>query len=180
MNLIKDFNDALPLYKYESILGDQMALHRLHYRKAVERRPKIKIPPLKILVITVPLCGDSLAIIPVLHKYFKECEVEIRVALREESPILMNRFLTNGKKSVPVIIVLDKQGNYLFRYGPRPRPAQKIYEQMRPFIESGQVQKMEVSKKIRAFYAKDRGESIIDEFENVLSEVLENIEVNNP
>ncbi|HGY54762.1 MAG TPA: hypothetical protein ENK44_03580 [Caldithrix abyssi] len=172
IHLLKDYETALSYDEYEAILGEQKALHQLHYRKAVRRKPPFVLPPLKILIITVPPCGDSLAIIPALQKYLQDSAVEIRIALREDYPDLMNRFLTNGKQAVPVILVLDESGRFLFRFGPRPKPAQEIFEQMRPYIESGEITRLEVSKKIRHFYAKDRGQSILYEFETLLVNAL--------
>lgn len=173
MGYLSEFENALTIEVYEHELGEQLALHQLHYRKAVDKKPEFQFPALKILVITVPPCGDSLAIIPVLQKYFRESKVDIRIALRDENPELMNRFLTKGKKSVPVILVLDKEGNLLFRYGPRPAKAQEIYDKLRPLWEVGKIEKTEIQRRIRFFYAKDRGKSILEEFESILLRTLQ-------
>jgi len=63
---------------------------------------------------------------------------------------------------------MDEQGNYQFYLGPRPKAAQNIFEKHRSLIEKGKIEKSEVIKKIRQFYAKDRGQSIV-------KEILENL-----
>ncbi len=172
MNLLPEFDTALTLDEYELELGEHLPLHKLHYRKAINKKPSISLPSLKSIVLTVPPCGDSLAIIPVLQRYFEGSDVEMRIALRDEYPELMNRFLTNGKKAVPVVLVLDEHGELLFRYGPRPAKAQEIFSSMQPLLEAGKIEKVEISRKIRNFYAKDRGKAILDEFEDLLIKVF--------
>ncbi|WP_456443433.1 thioredoxin family protein [Caldithrix abyssi] len=163
-NLTDYFEKALLLKTYLSYLGDQRALHELHYRRAqVGDFLPISLPELKILVITEPWCGDSTAILPVLQKFFENKPAEIRIALRDEQPKLMDLFLTNGARAIPIVVVLDKDGRYLFRFGPRPEAARQIFENYRPLINQGKIEKVEVLKKIRQFYAKDQGRAILTE-----------------
>lgn len=164
MNLIDYFNKALTMNDYMPLLDDQLALHQHHYKRArITGFEQEELPELKILFITEPWCIDSTALLPVLQKFFENKNTEIRIALRDRNPDLMERFLTNGGRAIPVIIVLDKEGNYLFRMGPRPQAAQTMFERYRPLIEQGKMEKREVVKKIRQFYARDRGQSLLTE-----------------
>ncbi|MBD3223850.1 MAG: hypothetical protein GF313_03925 [Caldithrix sp.] len=172
MDLLTIYNQAKTLPEYEELIGDQLPLYKLHFKKAKVPDTAQEWPTLKILVITMPQCGDSISIIPVLHKYFETTPTEIRIVLREEYPQLMDQFLTNGARSVPVVIVLDKKGMFVTRFGPRPAAAQNIFEAHRQSIMNGSVDKQEVSKKIRTFYAKDQGKTIIADFLNTLKQAL--------
>lgn len=37
-------------------------------------------------------------------------ELELRVLRRDEHPEIMDEYLTNGSRSIPVVIVLDREG----------------------------------------------------------------------
>jgi len=56
-------------------------------------------------------------------------------------------FLTNGGKAIPIVIVMDEQGNYQFNLGPRPKAAQNIFKKHRSLSEQGKIEKSEVIKK---------------------------------
>jgi thiol-disulfide isomerase/thioredoxin len=172
MNLQKEFEQAMTLAEYNETLGEQSALHDLHYKKAVINFEVPQNLNLNILVITEPWCGDSTAIIPVIEKLFADTNVEIRMVHRDENPELMDRFLTNGARAIPVFIMLDKKGNYISRFGSRPSKAKAIFESYRKDILEGKIEKPEVTKKIRTFYAKDRGRAILNDFTAILNEFL--------
>lgn len=172
MNLLADFERALPLQEYKKLLGDQADLYALHYKKALEETPPVDASGLKILVLTEPWCGDSSALLPVIEKLFRENNVEIRILLRDQNPELMDRFLSNGGRSIPVFLFLDGQGQFLMRFGPRPAAAQAIFESHREDIKAGRIERSEVSRKIRNFYARDRGQAIISEVIAGLKNVL--------
>ena len=78
MNLKYDFDRAITYEEYIDCLGDNIQLHRLHYKKFVMNEwisQKLqKVPALDILVITEPWCGDSLAILPVVRRLF-DCKI---------------------------------------------------------------------------------------------------------
>ncbi len=173
-NLLQAFNAAMPFEEYVLELGEQKTLHDLHYKRAGV--DGLQLPPfkaLKILVITEPWCGDSTAILPVLQKLFAGHDVEFRIALRDENPELMDRFLTNGGRAIPVILILDEKGELLMRFGPRPQKVQAIFEQYRRDINEGRIERKEVSRKIRNFYSRDRGKAILEEFLPQLKKALE-------
>ncbi|RMH61497.1 MAG: thioredoxin family protein [Calditrichaeota bacterium] len=174
INLKQEFEKAVPIEVYKTYLGEQRALHDLHYKRAeisADALPE-NLPPLRILIITEPWCGDSTAIVPVLQKLFEGRDVVMRVAFRDENPELMDQFLTNGGRSIPVILILDEQGRLRMRFGPRPQKAQAVFEQYKPLFEEGKMERKEISKKIRAFYSKDRGRAIVEEFTTKLASVL--------
>lgn len=167
--LREKFENGLSVKTFEESLGEHADLHQLHYRKNdvsdfVDEWSG-KMPDLKIIVITEPWCGDSLAIFPTLIKFFENFDtVDIRVVPRDENHDLMNQYLTNGGMAIPKFVVMDENFNELFNWGPRPADVQQIFEDHRADIEAGKIEKAEVHKKIRRFYAKDRGKTILTEF----------------
>jgi len=169
MNLWSAFNRAKSVEDYIELLGDQQKLHNLHFSKAEITGEIPYFEKLNILVITETWCSDSTAISPVLLKMFKEKNADIRVALRDENTELIDQFLTNGSRSIPIILVMDESFNLIMRYGPRPAIVQDIFEAHRQNIADGKIEKKKVSQKIRSFYAKDRGRTISEDFLNSLN-----------
>jgi hypothetical protein len=168
MDLKEYFYKALTYEEYVEKLGDNFQLHHLHYTKFNLTESRVntiaKIKGYDILVLTEPWCGDSLAAIPVLKKITEAGEGwNLKVLLRDQNPDLMNKFLTHGTRSIPLFLFLDNSGNLIFKWGPRIKVAQQIFENNRQMIRAGKISKQEVIKQIRYFYAKDRGKHIFDE-----------------
>ena len=154
---------------FEELLDeDQLKLHRLHGRRAkiddgaVEAIRTGKAS--RVLIITEPWCGDSLAIFPVVAELFCRAGLELRVIRRDEHPDLIDRYLTRGGRAIPIVLVLDEASRELLRWGPRPHPAQLIVEAHREDVKEGRIERTEVHKKVRAFYSGDCGKTVVQEF----------------
>ena len=168
MNLNSYFEKALSYDDYVGLLEDNLPLHRLHYNKfkiSPREEQIIKdIKPLRILVLTEPWCGDSLAIFPVVRRIAEiNGNWPLKILRRDENLDLMDQFLTRHARAVPIFLFLREDGSLIFRFGPRPRAAQAIFETYREEFKAGKIEKAEVIKKIRNFYAKNRGNAILNE-----------------
>jgi hypothetical protein len=168
MDLKTYFARGLTPADYEQLLDEkQRGLHELYRKRATiapEEIERVKSAgPLRVLVITEPWCGDSLAILPVVLALFHAAGREVRIALRDKNPELIDRYLTHGGRAIPIAVVLDDAGSERFHWGPRPAPAQAIVEEHREAIAAGTVQRVDVHKKVRAFYARDHGKTIVRE-----------------
>ena len=168
MHLRDDFESGLTPEQYTRLLDDkQRDLHALYERRVeidagtVERLRSGG--PFNVLVITEPWCGDSLAIFPVIVELCRRAGIELRVVRRDERPNLIDRYLTNGGQAIPIAVVLDESFEEVFHWGPRPEPAQAIFEEHREEIAAGRIGKSEVHKKIRTFYAGDKGQTVVEE-----------------
>jgi hypothetical protein len=169
------YDKAMSYEAYVDILGDNLDLHQLHYKKfLIDQESEVLIKsfkPYKILVITEPWCGDSLALLPIIRKIAElNGKWEIKVLLRDENPDIMDQFLTQGVRGMPMFLFLDEDGNYLFKWGPRPEAAAQLFENYREEISKGKIGKIEVIKKIRTYYAKDRGVTTLAELISVFKE----------
>lgn len=80
------------------------------------------------LVISEGWCGDAAQILPVIYKMAELSEkIDLKIVFRDENEDLMNLFLTNGTKSIPKLIVLDKNTlEVLSDFGPRPIGAKQL------------------------------------------------------
>lgn len=168
MDLREYFDIGLTVDAYTQLLNeDQMDLHKLYERRAVIGEAAVDAVraagPHNILVVTEPWCGDSLAIFPVVAKLFTEAGCEIRVIRRDEHTDLIDQFLTDGGRAIPIVTVLDKEFNERFHWGPRPEQAQSIVTEQKAAIAAGEIDKADVHKKVRTFYARDHGKATVSE-----------------
>jgi hypothetical protein len=116
-------------------------------------------PPLRLLVLTEDWCGDAANTVPVLAKWADHAAtIELRLLRRDEHPELMDRYLTNNSRSIPIVIVLDAENNELGSWGPRPAELQAWV-----MANKGIVPKAELYPQVRRWYSRDRGVSTLRE-----------------
>ncbi len=116
------------------------------------------------LVLTEAWCGDAAQIIPIIHKISELANgLDLKLLWRDEHPELMDQFLTNGSKSIPKLIAVDK-GNLEVKYswGPRPEIAQQM------MLENKKTPDPDFKKNLHLWYAKDKGNSTEKEFLDLL------------
>ena len=113
----------------------------------------------KLLVIAEDWCGDASNTTPILARLGHEAEcLEMRVLKRDEHPEVMDQYLTNGTRSIPIVIALDSDFDELGYWGPRPSEVQDWVVKNKGSMESG-----ELYKHVRGWYARDRGVSTLTE-----------------
>jgi hypothetical protein len=89
--------------------------------------------------------------------------MELRVLRRDEHPEMMDRYLTNGTRSIPIVVLLNRDFQELGHWGPRPRALQEfVLERL------DKVPKGELYPQTRRWYAQDHGETTIREILQVL------------
>jgi hypothetical protein len=122
----------------------------------------------RILVITEGWCGDSAQIIPVIAKIADSLGIDLRCILRDEHPDLMAEHLSNGKRSIPILLFLDAKSHLLCSWGPRPAQLQaRILE------EKGRgVSHEEWKKNAQLWYNNDRQQSLQQEWLLALRSLL--------
>lgn len=119
------------------------------------------------LVLTESWCGDAAQNVPVLQKLAEMNPlIDLRMVLRDDNDELMQKYLTNGGKSIPKLIAvsadLEKE---LFTWGPRPVAAQ--VEVKRLLDENGGFNE-KVKEGIQIWYNHDKGISMQHELMELL------------
>lgn len=113
------------------------------------------------MVITENWCGDSAQNLPAIVKIAElNPMVELKIILRDENPEIMDEFLTNGTKSIPVLAALTKEGKILFKWGPRPKGAVEVIKQ----AKSEGLEKEKMYERLHLWYAKDKSKELENEF----------------
>lgn len=121
--------------------------------------------PRRLLVLADDWCGDAVNIVPMVSAVADAGDrVELRIVGRETYPEIMDRHLTNGARSIPVVIALDEAGECLGWWGPRPAPLQTWFDR-----EGRGMPSDARYKELRAWYARDRGLTIAREISDLLS-----------
>lgn len=122
--------------------------------------------PMQWLVITEGWCGDAGQLLPFVAKLADQNQlIDLKFVLRDEHPELMDKFLTNGSRSIPVIIGLSQQFEVLGQWGPRPSPIQNEFLDNKI---SGERTGKEFSEYMHLWYAKDKGVTFQIEFLAIL------------
>jgi hypothetical protein len=113
----------------------------------------------RLLVIAEDWCGDASSTVPVLARLAEQTPgLELRIILRDQNPSVMDRYLTNGSRSIPIVIALDADFHELGHWGPRPRQLQAWVMENRPTMPKEQLY-----PQVRQWYARDRGETTLRE-----------------
>ena len=152
----------------------------LHYTKMNERRmnrldkkpamlPEIHSEVSKIddkvilLTLTEAWCGDAAQVIPVIERMVDgNSNIETRYIWRDEHTELIDRYLTDGGRGIPMILFIDPDTFQVFgSWGPRPEAAQNL---VRDYKANPTVPYAEFSEKLHSWYAKDKTLSIQNEF----------------
>lgn len=87
---------------------------------------ELKQHKLHFLTITEDWCGDAMVINPVLRKVVEAAGLPMHVALRDADTDLIDRHLTNGGRAIPMVLILNEQGELIGKWGPRAPEVQAM------------------------------------------------------
>jgi len=118
------------------------------------------------LVLTEGWCGDAAQNLPVFHLIANLTPtIELKLLLRDEHPEIMDQYLTNGSRSIPKLICLEKTTlQPLFVWGPRPAELQKLVLE----LLAQQVLKEEKSLRVQKWYNNDKTQTLQHELLQLL------------
>ncbi len=119
------------------------------------------------LIISEAWCADASQIVPILHKIAEiNSNICLKIVLRDENEALMNQFLTNGGKAIPMLISINPD-NYdvNFVWGPRPKIATKMVEEYKAIHVKLTP---EFKEQLQKWYNEDKGVSIINDLKEII------------
>jgi len=82
--------------------------------------------------------------------------------------VLMNLFLTNGGKAIPIVVFLDLEDKVLAHWGSRPSVATKMVEEEK--AKNGKLSP-EFKEELQRWYNQDKGATIVDDFKKILETI---------
>ena len=136
--------------------------------ETIQEFQKVKQPQ-TWLVLTEGWCGDAAQNLPILNKIASDtANIDLKIVLRDENLDLMDLFLTNGGRSIPKLIVLDKDNNVLDFWGPRPTIATKM---VADYKEKNGALDPQFKQDLQVWYNKDKGKSVQADFVNLVAKL---------
>ncbi len=108
------------------------------------------------LVIAEGWCGDAAQLLPIFNKMSEVSDhIDLKIVFRDENDELMNLFLTNGNKSIPKLIILDKNSlEVIADWGPRPKGAVELIQN---YKEKFGVIDDTIKAELQMWYLHDKG-----------------------
>ena len=118
------------------------------------------------VIITEPWCGDAAQIVPYLFKIAAlNPLINVLVQLRD-SHSEIESYLSDGKMSIPKLIVRNKEGADRFVWGPRPQKLEAIYLELKNKNENIDDMKTILQK----WYNDDKGKEIQEEIMELIKD----------
>jgi thiol-disulfide isomerase/thioredoxin len=136
--------------------------------EAIQQKLESLDRELVFLALTESWCGDAAASLPIINKIAEaNPNITLKVVLRDESLDLMDMFLTNGSRSIPKVIILDKANNEIMgEWGPRPSIATQMVADFKR--EHGKLT-AEFKQDLQVWYNKNKGQNILEDILELLA-----------
>ena len=117
------------------------------------------------MIISETWCGDSAQIIPYIAKMLElNSRFDLKIILRDVNPDIMDLYLTNGTRSIPILVAFDQNGAELFRWGPRPQEAKDLFAN----LKSQGLDKSVILEKLHLWYGRNRGKNLENEIKEAI------------
>ncbi|WP_130858602.1 thioredoxin family protein [Gracilibacillus phocaeensis] len=153
--------------------------HFIHFLLAKYRLvEQLEGKDIQFLTITEDWCGDAMMINPVIRKIAEAADIESRVVLRDENADLIDRHLTNGGRAIPIVLILNSQGEVIGKWGPRAPEVQEMVDKARATLPpkedpSFEERQKEFISKLTTSYREDATfwQYVYDSFKKTLLSV---------
>ncbi len=129
-----------------------------------------KLSSIQVYIIMENWCGSSAANVPYIAKILETIpNVSITITPRDANEDFMNAYLSNGKKSIPIVVAFDKLGNELFVWGSATQKqttyASTLQAQNLPFPDFIAAMKL--------WFADNNATAIEEDFTDILKSVID-------
>ncbi len=105
------------------------------------------------LCITEGWCGDAAQSVALFERLAElNDNITFKLVLRDENIELIDRYLTNGGRAIPMVIALQ-DGKEVWKWGPRPASLQKVVD---TFKENPTVTLEDLKTQLHTWYAKNK------------------------
>lgn len=76
------------------------------------------VKDLRAIVLAAEWCGHCMLDIPIFLHIAKAANISTRFLIRDDNLELMDQYLTDEKRFIPIIIFIDSNGNEISKWGP--------------------------------------------------------------
>jgi len=164
---------------WERYLADEIVEHRELW-ESVYRKSEAPACTLEVLdeigrhwnliAIAEDWCGDASNLVPIFARLAEAAQwIDLRIVKRDEHPDLMDMYLTEDSRSIPIVVLMDEEFRPVGRWGPRPAALQEFVITEK---RAGERPASEIYKDTRHWYARDRGETTLREVLAIMAEAV--------
>ena len=109
-----NYMDSLEVHKegFQHIYDNFKLPEDKEFKQAIQNKN------LRVVVLAEPWCGHCMLNIPILLRLTEDAGIPIRILPRDEHIELMDQYLTNGNRTIPIFIFIDQDGNEVTKWGP--------------------------------------------------------------
>lgn len=123
--------------------------------------------PQKWVLITEPWCGDAAHSVPFIQMISDlNPLISLEIQLRD-SDSEIEKYLTNGGKSIPILVIRNESNEDLAVWGPRPKDCQVVFQQLKD--ENADFEAMKVA--LQNWYNHNKGVDIQQELIELISNI---------
>lgn len=175
---VENSNERLLSDTEKKQLSDKkLNLHRMariekHFQVSEELKTIIQSidEPQTWMIISETWCGDSAQNIPCIAKIAElNPLIDLKIILRDEHPEIMDLYLTNGTRSIPIAVIFSEDGTELLKWGPRPQEAKKLFDD----LTAQGIEKSAKLEKLHLWYGRNRGSDLQKELRQMLQMSLQ-------
>jgi len=91
----------------------------------------VKDKNLRVVALAEVWCGHCMLDIPILLHIAEQTNMSIRFLPRDDNLELMDQYLTNGNRVIPIFIFIDEDGNEVGKWGPIADSVREFVSQYR-------------------------------------------------
>lgn len=95
----------------------------------------------------------------------KNPNITLDIQLRDSAPFLIESYLTNGGKSIPILVIRNQEGQDMAVWGPRPAACQQLFLH----LKGAGKEFSEIKEEIQKWYNTDKGAEIQQEIQALLT-----------
>lgn len=116
------------------------------------------------ILIAEPWCGDAAHSVPFI-KMMTDLNPKIKLEIQlRDSDSEIDKYLTNGGKSIPKLVLRNREGKDIGVWGPRPEACQKVFLEMKEKNADFEATKIALQN----WYNDNKGKDIQDEILSLL------------
>ena len=105
------------------------------------------------ICITEGWCGDAAQSVPLFDRLAAlNDNINLKIVLRDENLDLMDRYLTNGGRAIPIVIAIQNDKE-MWKWGPRPASLQAVVNE---FKQNPTITFEELKTQLHTWYAKNK------------------------
>lgn len=137
------FDEAISLQSYMEKMdqhkeNSERVYEQFHVPQDDEFISLLKEKGPRILAITEDWCGDAMMNNAILRRIAEAASIDVNVVYRDQTLDLMDRYLTNGGRSIPIYLLLNKDGEVTSQWGPRAPKLQEYVMKLKKELPSSE------------------------------------------